>query len=84
MTNFTDQDKKFMQRALDLAATQRGKTSPDPMVGAVLVRDGKIISEGYHSKVRTPHAEAWAIKKAGPKADGATIYVSLEPCCFFK
>ncbi len=73
-----------MQRALDLAATQRGKTSPDPMVGAVLVRDGKIISEGYHSKVRTPHAEAWAIKKAGPKADGATIYVSLEPCCFFK
>ncbi|NQU18225.1 MAG: bifunctional diaminohydroxyphosphoribosylaminopyrimidine deaminase/5-amino-6-(5-phosphoribosylamino)uracil reductase RibD [Candidatus Saganbacteria bacterium] len=73
-----------MRQAIELASSQRGKTSPDPMVGALVVVDGKKISEGYHSRVRTPHAEAWAIKKAGKLARGATIYVNLEPCCFFK
>jgi len=74
----------FMRRALTLAASQKGKTSPDPMVGAVIVKNGKIISEGYHSEPKTPHAEAWAIEKAGGKAKGATLYVNLEPCCFFE
>ena len=83
MKTWSEDDYIFMSRAIELAASQRGKTSPDPMVGAVLVRDGKIIREGYHGQVKTPHAEAWAVKKAGGRANGATLYVNLEPCCFF-
>jgi diaminohydroxyphosphoribosylaminopyrimidine deaminase/5-amino-6-(5-phosphoribosylamino)uracil reductase len=71
----------FMRRALELAAHARGMTSPNPMVGALLVKKGKIIAEGYHKKAGTPHAEAIAIEAAGEKATGATLYVSLEPCC---
>jgi len=71
----------FMRRALELAAQARGLTSPNPMVGALLVKKGKIISEGYHKKAGTPHAEAVAIDAAGEKATGATLYVSLEPGC---
>lgn len=70
-----------MRRALELAARARGMTSPNPMVGALLVKKGKIISEGYHRKAGTPHAEVIAIDDAGEKASGATLYVSLEPCC---
>ena len=72
-----------MRRALALAASQRGKTSPDPMVGAVIVKNGKIISDGFHGAVTTPHAESWAIEKASVKAKGATLYVNLEPCCHY-
>jgi len=71
----------FMRRALTLAARARGRTSPNPMVGAVIVRNGRIIAEGYHKKAGTPHAEAIALAQAGGKARGATLYVSLEPCC---
>jgi diaminohydroxyphosphoribosylaminopyrimidine deaminase/5-amino-6-(5-phosphoribosylamino)uracil reductase len=70
-----------MQKALELAARGRGRTSPNPMVGAVIVKDGKIIAEGYHKKAGTPHAEIIALKKAGTNAKGATLYVTLEPCC---
>ena len=70
-----------MRRALELAARARGMTSPNPMVGALLVKKGKIISEGYHRKAGTPHAEVITIDDAGEKASGATLYVSLEPCC---
>lgn len=71
----------FMSKALTLAARARGMTSPNPMVGAVLVRRGRIISEGYHKKAGTPHAEAIAIEKAKGGSRGATLYVTLEPCC---
>lgn len=74
-------DRFFIERTLALAARARGKTSPNPMVGAVLVRTGRIVSEGYHRKAGTPHAEVIAIDSAGAKARGATLYVSLEPCC---
>lgn len=74
-------DAFFMKRAIALAARARGKTSPNPMVGAVLVKGGRIVSEGYHRKAGTPHAEAVAIDAAGGGAGGATLYVSLEPCC---
>lgn len=81
---WTEEDINFMREALSLAASMRGRTSPDPMVGAVIVKDGKILSTGYHAEVATPHAEAWAIEKAGDKTRGATLYVNLEPCCFFE
>ncbi len=74
-------DNFIMKRALALAARAKGKTSPNPMVGAVLVNNNRIISEGFHKKAGTPHAEVIAIDKAGDKASGSTLYVTLEPCC---
>lgn len=74
-------DRFFISRTIALAARAKGMTSPNPMVGALLVRNGKIISEGYHRKAGTPHAEVIAIDKAQGKARGSTLYVSLEPCC---
>ncbi len=73
-----------MKRALALAARGRGRTSPNPMVGAVLVRSGRVIAEDYHRRAGTPHAEALVLQSAGEKARGATLYVSLEPCCHTK
>lgn len=70
-----------MRRALSLARRARGKTSPNPMVGAVLVKDSQIIAEAYHKKAGTPHAEALALAQAGEEARGSTLYVTLEPCC---
>lgn len=74
-------DVEYMQRAIELATLARGRTSPNPLVGAVIVKDGKIIGEGYHKKAGTPHAEIHALDAAGNEARGATLYVSLEPCC---
>ena len=71
----------FMQRALDLARQAKGRTSPNPLVGAVVVKDGKVIGEGYHQKAGTPHAEVHALNAAGENAEGATLYTNLEPCC---
>jgi diaminohydroxyphosphoribosylaminopyrimidine deaminase/5-amino-6-(5-phosphoribosylamino)uracil reductase len=74
-------DIAFMTRALELAAKGRGRTSPNPMVGAVIVKSGRIIAEGYHRRVGSSHAEIAALKAAGHKARGGTMYVTLEPCC---
>ncbi len=70
----------YMSRALGLAKRGLGRTSPNPMVGAVIVKDGKIVGEGYHRAPGEPHAEVEAIKVAGEKAQGAELYVTLEPC----
>jgi diaminohydroxyphosphoribosylaminopyrimidine deaminase/5-amino-6-(5-phosphoribosylamino)uracil reductase len=73
-------DIGWMARALALATQGRGLTSPNPMVGAIVVRDGSLVAEGYHERAGGPHAEATALARAGERARGATIYVSLEPC----
>jgi len=73
-------DEKYMRMAIQLAEKARGRTSPNPMVGAVVVKGGKVVSRGYHRKAGEPHAEAIALRKAGLKAKGATLYVTLEPC----
>jgi diaminohydroxyphosphoribosylaminopyrimidine deaminase / 5-amino-6-(5-phosphoribosylamino)uracil reductase len=73
-------DAAFMKQALRLAAKGRGFTSPNPMVGAVVVRQGKVVGTGYHQQVGGPHAEVNALRDAGGKARNATLYVSLEPC----
>jgi diaminohydroxyphosphoribosylaminopyrimidine deaminase / 5-amino-6-(5-phosphoribosylamino)uracil reductase len=73
-------DQAWMARALALAEGGRGTTSPNPMVGAVLVRDGEVVGEGFHRAAGQPHAEAVALAAAGPRAAGATCYVTLEPC----
>jgi diaminohydroxyphosphoribosylaminopyrimidine deaminase / 5-amino-6-(5-phosphoribosylamino)uracil reductase len=74
-------DERYMKRALQLARRGMGQVSPNPMVGAVIVRLDKIIAEGYHHKFGEDHAEIDAIKKASGKIRGATLYVNLEPCC---
>ncbi len=77
-------DHKFMRRALELAGTAYGRTSPNPLVGAVLVKDGQVLGEGCHRKAGTPHAEINALNAAGwEKARGASIYISLEPCSHY-
>ena len=73
-------DEKYMRMALCLAEKARGRTSPNPMVGAVVVKNGHVVSRGYHRKAGEPHAEAIALKRAGSAAKGATLYVTLEPC----
>jgi diaminohydroxyphosphoribosylaminopyrimidine deaminase / 5-amino-6-(5-phosphoribosylamino)uracil reductase len=70
-----------MRQALRLAERGRGRTSPNPMVGAVIVKAGKIVGSGFHHKAGKPHAEVNAILAAGARARGATLYVNLEPCC---
>jgi diaminohydroxyphosphoribosylaminopyrimidine deaminase/5-amino-6-(5-phosphoribosylamino)uracil reductase len=73
-------DEKYMRMALRLAAKAQGRTSPNPMVGAVVVKDGRVIAAGYHKRAGEPHAEAVALRKADRAAKGATLYVTLEPC----
>jgi riboflavin biosynthesis protein RibD len=76
-------DRIFMLKALELADMARGRTNPNPMVGAVIVKDGMIIGEGYHHQAGTPHAEVHALRQAGKDAAGADLYVTLEPCSHF-
>jgi diaminohydroxyphosphoribosylaminopyrimidine deaminase/5-amino-6-(5-phosphoribosylamino)uracil reductase len=73
-------DEKWMRRCLELARKAAGSTSPNPMVGAVVVKNGKKIAEGIHWGPGKAHAEVMALKKAGARARGATLYVNLEPC----
>jgi diaminohydroxyphosphoribosylaminopyrimidine deaminase/5-amino-6-(5-phosphoribosylamino)uracil reductase len=77
------QDKKYMRMCFSLAEKACGLTSPNPMVGAVIVKKGKIIGQGYHTRAGAPHAEIAALKQAGPAAAGATLYINLEPCCHY-
>jgi diaminohydroxyphosphoribosylaminopyrimidine deaminase/5-amino-6-(5-phosphoribosylamino)uracil reductase len=74
------EDERFMRRALQLAARGLGETNPNPAVGCVIVRDGRVVGEGYHRRAGEPHAEALALRAAGAQARGATLYVNLEPC----
>lgn len=76
-------DEIFMREALRIARHAEGRTSPNPLVGAVVVREGKIVAEGWHRKAGTPHAEIHALNMAGELARGATLYVTLEPCSHF-
>ena len=76
----TDFDRKMMRRCIALAQKAAGQTAPNPMVGAVVVKDGEIIGAGFHPGAGQPHAEVFALREAGDAARGATIYVSLEPC----
>jgi diaminohydroxyphosphoribosylaminopyrimidine deaminase/5-amino-6-(5-phosphoribosylamino)uracil reductase len=78
---FSAFDEAAMRRALELAERGLFTTHPNPRVGAVLVRDGEIIGEGWHQRAGEPHAEPLAIRAAGERARGATAYVTLEPCC---
>jgi diaminohydroxyphosphoribosylaminopyrimidine deaminase / 5-amino-6-(5-phosphoribosylamino)uracil reductase len=77
----TEADRRHLARAIELAVGGRGRVSPNPLVGAVVVREGEVIGEGYHRELGAPHAEVEAIMAAGDEdLDGATLYVSLEPC----
>lgn len=73
-------DEKYMRIAIELAKRGIGAVNPNPLVGAVVVKDNKIIGEGWHKKFGGPHAEVWALNEAGENAKGSTIYVTLEPC----
>jgi diaminohydroxyphosphoribosylaminopyrimidine deaminase/5-amino-6-(5-phosphoribosylamino)uracil reductase len=73
-------DRAMMQRCLELARRALGRTAPNPLVGSVIIQDGQIVGEGFHAGAGQPHAEIFALKAAGDRALGATIYVNLEPC----
>ena len=82
MADFTDSDRRHLARAIEIAEQGRGRVSPNPMVGAVLVAGEQVLAEGFHGRLGGPHAEVEAISAAGSAVlAGATLYVSLEPCC---
>src|SRR5882724_1716117 len=74
-------DTDWMRRALELARLGQGLVEPNPMVGAVIVRNGQSVGEGWHRRFGEAHAEVNALAAAGERARGGTIYVTLEPCC---
>jgi len=76
-------DVKYMQMAMRLALRAKGRTTPNPMVGAVIVKDGLVIGRGYHQKAGLPHAEIIALEEAGSRAAGAALYITLEPCAHY-
>ena len=77
------QDKEYMRRAIELAKKGTGWVNPNPKVGAVIVKDGQVIGEGYHVKCGQMHAERNAIASLRDSAEGATMYVTMEPCCHY-
>ena len=79
----SEMDREYMLRAIELAKKGKGFTNPNPLVGAVIVKDGRIIGEGYHAKYGELHAERNAIASLKESAEGAVIYVTLEPCCHY-
>lgn len=79
----TTSDTRYMRRALTLARKGVGRTAPNPAVGCVIVRDGRVVGEGWHRKAGTPHAEIHALQQAGRAAAGADVYVTLEPCSHY-
>jgi diaminohydroxyphosphoribosylaminopyrimidine deaminase / 5-amino-6-(5-phosphoribosylamino)uracil reductase len=78
---FGDVDRHFMRQAMGLAERGRGNTHPNPVVGAIVVKGGKVLARGFHHRAGLPHAEIDALAKLGMRAPGATLYVTLEPCC---
>src|SRR5215212_703426 len=80
-TTATERDARHLERAIELAGRARGQTSPNPIVGAVLVKDGRVIGEGITQPPGEQHAETMALEAAEGHTAGATLYVSLEPCC---
>lgn len=80
MSQWSDNDTHFMSRALALAERGRYTVGVNPMVGCVIVRDGKVVAEAFHERTGQPHAEKLAIRQAGERAQGATVYITLEPC----
>ena len=76
-------NEKYMRMAIELAKRGAGAVNPNPMVGAVVVKNGEVIGRGYHKFFGGPHAEVYALEEAGEKAEGATIYVTLEPCSHY-
>ena len=76
----TPLDRTMMQRCIELARRALGRTTPNPLVGSVIVQNGEIVGEGIHPAAGQPHAEIFALRAAGEKAKGATLYVNLEPC----
>ncbi|MBM3249278.1 MAG: bifunctional diaminohydroxyphosphoribosylaminopyrimidine deaminase/5-amino-6-(5-phosphoribosylamino)uracil reductase RibD [Candidatus Omnitrophica bacterium] len=83
MKKYKDIHEKFMSQALKLALKARGRTLPNPMVGALVVKNGRVIARGFHEKAGSPHAEVIALDKAGKSSRGAQLYVTLEPCVHF-
>jgi riboflavin biosynthesis protein RibD len=81
MSDYSPDDYRYMSRALQLARKGLYTTDPNPRVGCVLVHNGKVIAEGYHARAGAAHAEIVALQQAGEAAAGATVYVTLEPCC---
>ncbi len=75
-------EERLIERALDLAERGRGQTRPNPVVGALVVKEGEVVGEGWHERAGGPHAEIVALERAGDRARGATMIVTLEPCCF--
>ncbi len=82
-SDFTEHDVIYMKRAIELAKLGVREATPNPLVGCVIVKDGKIISEGWHHKYGSDHAEADAVKKCGESIEGASVYVTLEPCSHY-
>ena len=80
MAEFSNRDAGFMKIALREARKGLGRTSPNPAVGAVVVKNGKLLTKGFHRRAGAPHAEVEALRAAGSRANGATLYVTLEPC----
>ena len=76
-------NEKYMRMAIELAKKGAGAVNPNPMVGAVVVKNGEVIGRGYHKFFGGPHAEVYALEEAGKEAEGATIYVTLEPCSHY-
>ena len=81
--DYSHQDQVWMQRAIALAQLGQYSTKPNPNVGCVIVKDGQVVGEGYHPKAGQPHAEVFAMRQAGELAQGATAYVTLEPCAHY-
>lgn len=81
--DFLSYDEKYMRLAMQLAGNAIGRTSPNPLVGAVIVKDNRVVGCGWHRKADTPHAEVHALNQAGELAQGADVYVTLEPCAHY-
>lgn len=81
--DFLSYDEKYMKLAMQLAENAIGRTSPNPLVGAVIVKDNRVVGCGWHRKAGTPHAEVHALNQAGELAQGADVYVTLEPCAHY-